>query len=114
MNRVEIQTVGGNTYYLFSQADYNVDLGLSLEEAVVEYVSQALDGVITAPQYGVADSRLVQFQSPTALRTYTVQSGDSLWKISQRTYGKGLSGAGSMTPTAASSAPTTPSSPARC
>ena len=81
--------MGGDTYYLFSQADYNVDLGLSLEEAVMEYVSQALDGVITAQQYGASDSRLVQIQSPAALRTYTVQSGDSLWKIAQRAYGKG-------------------------
>ncbi len=43
---------GGDTYYAFANASSQFDTGIVMDEAVMEYVKQILDGNITAAQYG--------------------------------------------------------------
>lgn len=46
---------GGDTYNVFNRAyvaDTGFDTGIPMDQAVVEYVTEALNGVITAEQYG--------------------------------------------------------------
>ena len=37
---------GGDTYYVFTQASYKYDTGVSLEDALINYTTEVLDGVI--------------------------------------------------------------------
>ncbi|MGI6029569.1 MAG: 5'-nucleotidase C-terminal domain-containing protein [Candidatus Heteroscillospira sp.] len=37
---------GGDTYYVFTQASYKYDTGVSLEDALISYTNEVLDGVI--------------------------------------------------------------------
>lgn len=140
---------GGDTYYAFSAASVNYDLGLPLDEIVMDYIMTELNGTVTADKYGQPVGRitiqkaetpvqdpaepvepstpteptepeLVQptqpqptqepepanppstepdpapptstpdpTPNPNTSNTYTVVSGDCLWKISQRVYGTG-------------------------
>ena len=44
---------GGDTYYRFLSATAKFDTGIPMDEAVIEYVKEALGGVITAEKYAV-------------------------------------------------------------
>ena len=44
--------VGGDTYYVFSNASDKFDTGIVMDEAVMEYVETKLGGQITAAEYG--------------------------------------------------------------
>lgn len=79
INRVTIQTVGGqafdkdetytivtndflgaggDTYYAFKASPIGYDLGVPLDEVVMDYVTSELNGVISADRYGQSDGRI--------------------------------------------------------
>ena len=79
INRVTIQTVGGkdfdpaatytiatndfmasggDTYYRFVNATANYDLGIPMDEVVMDYITDELDGVVTAEDYGAPNGRI--------------------------------------------------------
>lgn len=49
---------GGDTYYVFSAATSNVDTGYVLDEVVMEYITSALKGNVTAADYGETDGEI--------------------------------------------------------
>lgn len=79
INRVTIQTVGGkefdpeatytvatndfmasggDTYYAFTTATANYDLGIPMDEVVMEYITTVLKGTVTAEKYGEPEGRI--------------------------------------------------------
>lgn len=109
---------GGDTYYAFKAASAQFDTGIPLDEAVVAYVTEKLDGVITAARYGKPDGEQTQIPAVNAepeevaapaapaapatpvapaepaapaldVDSYVVVAGDSLWKIAQKLFGAG-------------------------
>ena len=79
INRVTIQTVGGqafdadatytivtndflaaggDTYYAFSAAESGYDTGISLDQVVMDYITEELDGTVTAARYGQTANRI--------------------------------------------------------
>ncbi len=49
---------GGDTYYAFAAASVNYDLGLPMDEVVMDYITDELDGVVTAEDYGAPNGRI--------------------------------------------------------
>ena len=49
---------GGDTYYVFKVADSNINLGMHLDEAVMDYIEEELHGVIPADRYGSPEGRI--------------------------------------------------------
>ena len=49
---------GGDTYYCFVNATANYDLGLPMDEVVMDYVNTVLGGTVTAEQYGEPAGRI--------------------------------------------------------
>lgn len=79
INRVTIQTVGGqafdadatytivtndflaaggDTYYAFSAAESGYDTGIPLDQVVMDYITEELDGTVTAARYGQTANRI--------------------------------------------------------
>ena len=54
----DFMAAGGDTYYAFKTASVNYDLGVPMDEVVMEYVTEELDGVITAEDYGASEGRI--------------------------------------------------------
>ncbi|MBS7526859.1 choice-of-anchor I family protein [Fusibacter paucivorans] len=92
---------GGDTYYLFKNCE-TFNTYVALEDALVNYTTEILGGVVTEAKYGQPAGRIniiaaaapVQTEAamPTAasgMRVYTVVSGDSLWKIASSSLGDG-------------------------
>ncbi len=48
---------GGDTYYAFSVST-SVDTGIPMDEALMSYITEELDGVVTAEQYGEPQGRI--------------------------------------------------------
>ena len=55
-------SAGGDTYNVFVNNSFSFDTGITLDEAVMAYVSEVLQGKITAEAYGVPQGRLTQIQ----------------------------------------------------
>ena len=90
-------TDGGDTYYIFAAAADKFDTGKLVDEAVMDYISDALGGVIgkeyAAPQGRITiltGSEAPAQPEPAAADSYTVVSGDCLWNIAVRFYGDGM------------------------
>ena len=49
---------GGDTYYAFSASDSKFDTGVTLDDVVVEYVTEALNGVVSEADYGTTAGRI--------------------------------------------------------
>lgn len=49
---------GGDTYYAFAAASVNYDLGLAMDEVVMDYITEELGGVVTAVDYGKPAGRI--------------------------------------------------------
>ena len=49
---------GGDTYYAFKTASVNYDLGIPMDEVVMDYVKTELKGVVSAENYGEAGDRI--------------------------------------------------------
>lgn len=92
---------GGDTYYAFASASVNYDLGLAMDEVLMDYIKTELKGDVTAEAYGEPAGRITivkpaETEKPaepaepaTPEGTYIVVSGDCLWKIAQKQYGTG-------------------------
>ena len=48
---------GGDTYYAFSAAESGYDTGISLDQVVMDYITEELDGTVTAALYGDTANR---------------------------------------------------------
>ncbi len=96
---------GGDTYYAFAAATAQFDTGVPLDEAVMEYVTTELKGVIGAA-YAAPQGRITIKTAPVVEPepqpepqpeptpaptgdTYTVVTGDCLWNIAYKLYGTG-------------------------
>ncbi len=53
---------GGDTYNVFLRSSSSFDTGITLDEAVMAYVGEALNGVITAEAYGEPQGRVTQIR----------------------------------------------------
>ena len=53
---------GGDTYNVFALSSSSFDTGITLDEAVMAYVAEALNGVITEAAYGQPQGRLTMIQ----------------------------------------------------
>ena len=49
---------GGDTYYAFASATSQFDTGLPLDEVLMEYITEGLNGVVTEKQYGKPQGRI--------------------------------------------------------
>ena len=49
---------GGDTYFAFASASGQFDTGLPLDEVLMQYITEELNGVITAEQYGQTEGRI--------------------------------------------------------
>lgn len=96
----DFMAAGGDTYYAFSAASVNYDLGVPMDEVLMDYIKEELKGKITNAAYGVPAGRIAIVQAdvvtpevsvePTpAAGSYTVESGDCLWNIARDLYGDG-------------------------
>ena len=54
----DFMAAGGDTYYAFSAAKSNYDLGLPMDEVLMDYIKEELKGVVTAEAYGEAGDRI--------------------------------------------------------
>lgn len=91
---------GGDTYYAFKAASVNYDLGLPMDEVVMDYIKTELYGVITAEAYGsvagnITIAKSAEPETPAEPEApvggfYTVVKGDNLWNISIDKYGTGM------------------------
>ena len=105
---------GGDTYYAFSAASVNYDLGVPMDEVVMDFMKTELKGTVTAEAYGAPAGRITIVTAPAEPEqpaeseqpvepakpaepekpaaesgTYTVAAGDCLWSIAQKAYGTG-------------------------
>ena len=105
---------GGDTYYAFSAASVNYDLGVPMDEVVMDFIKTELKGTVTAEAYGAPAGRITIVTAPAEPEqpaeseqpvepakpaepekpaaesgTYTVAAGDCLWSIAQKAYGTG-------------------------
>ena len=58
---------GGDSYYGFKASPIGYDLGVALDEAVTDYISTALQGRVTAKQYGEPQGRIRLLSYPDVL-----------------------------------------------
>ena len=98
---------GGDTYYAFAAATAQFDTGVPLDEAMMEYITTELKGVIGA-EYAAPQGRITIKTAPVVEPqpepkpepkpeptpapsgdTYTVVAGDCLWNIAYKLYGTG-------------------------
>ena len=49
---------GGDTYYAFSAAETGYDTGIPLDQVVMDYITEELDGTVTAARYGQTANRI--------------------------------------------------------
>ena len=76
---------GGDTYYLFKGLErYNTYV--ALEDALIDYTDEVLDGVISEAGYGRPAGRIAITNAATP---YTVVKGDCLWVIAEKCLGDG-------------------------
>lgn len=96
----DFMAAGGDTYYAFSAASVNYDLGVPMDEVVMDYIKEELKGNVTAAAYGAPAGRIAMvegdavtpdpsLESTAAAGSYTVKSGDCLWNIARDIYGDG-------------------------
>ena len=53
----DFTAAGGDTYYAFSVSE-SVDTGAAMDTVVVDYITEVLDGVVTAEKYGKPQGRI--------------------------------------------------------
>ena len=99
----DFMAAGGDTYYAFKAASVNYDLGLPMDEVLMDYIKEELKGTVTAEQYGEPAGRITvnlpaepepeptpepePQPEPQPEGTYTVVSGDNLSRIAKSQYG---------------------------
>lgn len=81
---------GGDTYYAFAAAGTCYDLGLPLDEIVMDYISQELGGVITAADYGAPADRITVETSDNNLPFTDVEQSNPYYADIQYCWGNGI------------------------
>ncbi|MDD6408975.1 MAG: 5'-nucleotidase C-terminal domain-containing protein, partial [Oscillibacter sp.] len=107
----DFMAAGGDTYYAFKTASANYDLGVPMDEVLMDYITTELKGVV-GDTYAKPQGRITVVKAaapaeepakpvtPPAVKpaepaadggetSYTVVSGDCLWNISYHFYGAG-------------------------
>ena len=107
----DFMAAGGDTYYAFKTASANYDLGVPMDEVLMDYIKTELKGVV-GDTYAKPQGRITVVKAaapaeepakpvtPPAVKpaepagdggetSYTVVSGDCLWNISYHFYGSG-------------------------
>jgi 5'-nucleotidase/UDP-sugar diphosphatase len=93
---------GGDTYYLLKNLS-SYDTGVALEDALIDYTSEVLNGVISEKMYGAPKGNITILTEPVAEEKaetsdetseeqyiyYKVVKGDCLWKIARKYLGSG-------------------------
>ena len=54
----DFMAAGGDTYYAFAAASVNYDLGISMDEVVMDYITDELKGTVTEEAYGQPAGRI--------------------------------------------------------
>ncbi len=54
----DFMAAGGDTYYAFASASVNYDLGLPMDEVLMDYIKEELKGVVTEEAYGEPAGRI--------------------------------------------------------
>ena len=54
----DFMAAGGDTYYAFKTASVNYDLGVPMDEVVMDYITTKLKGVVSAEDYGAPEGRI--------------------------------------------------------
>ena len=54
----DFMAAGGDTYYAFAAASVNYDLGIAMDEVVMDYITDELKGTVTAEAYGEPVGRI--------------------------------------------------------
>ena len=54
----DFMAAGGDTYYAFKAASVNYDLGVPMDEVVMDYITTELKGVVTTEDYGAPEGRI--------------------------------------------------------
>ena len=57
---------GGDTYYAFASAKTNYDLGLPMDEVLMDYIKEELGGAVTAEAYGEPAGRITVLEVTVA------------------------------------------------
>lgn len=94
---------GGDTYYILKNlSSYNT--GVALEDALINYTSEVLNGVISEEMYGAPKGNITILTAPASENTetedetpeaeeqyiyYKVVKGDCLWNIAKKYLGSG-------------------------
>lgn len=60
----DFMAAGGDTYYAFAAASVNYDLGIPMDEVLMDYITEELDGVVTAAAYGEPVGRITVEAAP--------------------------------------------------
>ncbi|WP_325214210.1 bifunctional metallophosphatase/5'-nucleotidase, partial [Oscillibacter sp.] len=60
----DFMAAGGDTYYAFASAKSNYDLGLPMDEVLMDYIKEELKGVVTAEAYGEPAGRITIEAAP--------------------------------------------------
>ncbi len=60
----DFMAAGGDTYYAFASAKTNYDLGLPMDEVLMDYIKEELNGVVTAEAYGEPAGRITIEAAP--------------------------------------------------
>jgi len=59
------------------------------DTAVQDKLSETVPAQIDTPEAPASDTTTADAETESGAQTYTVQSGDTLWKISEQVYGNG-------------------------
>ena len=65
----DFMAAGGDTYYAFITSANIVDTGIPMDEALMSYITEELDGVITAEKYGEPQGRITVKAAETGVFT---------------------------------------------
>ena len=83
----DFMAAGGDTYYAFAAASVNYDLGIPMDEVVMDYITTELKGVVTAEAYGEPAGRItveLPFENPFADVAETSAYYDGiLWAVEE-------------------------------
>ena len=62
----DFMAAGGDTYYAFASASVNYDLGLPMDEVLMDYIKEELKGVVSEEAYGEPAGRITVLEVTVA------------------------------------------------